>query len=120
MGALLERRGWRVAGTPPSRDGGIDLIATRADDLGSEVALYIQCKNHANPVGVRVLRELNGAIRQAPGARGVLACPAGVTADATAFARERGIAIWDRAALDELEQPAAPNSDGHRFFAVPR
>ena len=106
VGALLERRGWRVAGTPPSRDGGIDLIATRADDLGSEVALYIQCKNHANPVGVRVLRELNGAIRQAPGARGVLACPAGATADATAFARDRGILIWDRAALAELEQPA--------------
>ena len=49
---LLERRGWRVETTPLTRDGGIDLIARRDDDVGVEVTLYVQCKNHSSPVGV--------------------------------------------------------------------
>jgi len=100
---LLERKGWRVESTPPTRDGGIDLIARRHDDVGVEVVLYVQCKNHASPVGVDVIRELNGALpRQVAGARGVLACPSGFTADAIAFAQERGVALWDRNHLFEL------------------
>jgi SNF2 family DNA or RNA helicase len=66
---LLERRGWRVETTPLTRDGGIDLIARRDDDVGVEVTLYVQCKNHSSPVGVDVARELNGALpRQQRGA----------------------------------------------------
>jgi superfamily II DNA or RNA helicase len=94
---LLERKGWRVETTPLTRDRGIDLIARRNDEVGVEMTLYVQCKNHASPVGVEVVRELNGALpRQLSGAHGVLVCPSGFTAAATAFARERGLALWDR------------------------
>ena len=67
--------------------------------------LYIQCKNHASPVGVEVVRELNGALpKQLSGARGVLVCPSGFTASAIAFAQERGLALWDRHHLFTLAQ----------------
>jgi len=102
---LMERRGWRVETTPVTRDGGIDLIARREDDVGLEMTLYIQCKNHSSPVGVDVVRELNGALpRQHPGARGVVVCPSGFTTDAIAFAKDRGLALWDRHQLFELSR----------------
>jgi len=59
---LLERKKWRVSSTPLARDGGIDLMARRSDDIGVEITLYIQCKNHAAPVGVEVIRALNGVL----------------------------------------------------------
>ena len=100
---LLERRGWHVETTPLTRDGGIDLIALREDDVGLEVRLYIQCKNHSSPVAVDVVRELNGALpKQQAGARGVVVCPSGFTVDAIAFAKDRGIALWNRHHLFEL------------------
>jgi len=100
---LLERKGWRVDTTALTRDGGIDLIARRNDDVSVEVTLYVQCKNYSSPVGVDVVRELNGSLpKQLPGMRGVLVCPSGFTADAMAFAKDRGIAFWDRHHLFEL------------------
>jgi SNF2 family DNA or RNA helicase len=100
---LLERKGWRVETTPLTRDRGIDLIARREDDVGVEMSLYVQCKNHASPVGVEVVRELNGALpRHLSGAHGVLVCPSGFTASAVAFAKERGLVLWDRHQLFAL------------------
>lgn len=100
---LLERKGWRVETTPPTRDGGIDLIARRNDDVDIEVTLYVQCKNHSSPVGVDVVRELNGSLpKQLSGTRGVVVCPSGFTADAVAFAKERGLVLWDRHHIFEL------------------
>jgi SNF2 family DNA or RNA helicase len=94
---LLERKGWHVETTPLTRDRGIDLIARRDDEVGVEMTLYVQCKNHSSPVSVEVVRELNGALpKHSSGARGVLVCPSGFTAAALAFAKERGLALWDR------------------------
>jgi hypothetical protein len=102
---LLERRGWTVETTPPTRDGGIDLIANRVVDLGGEVTLYIQCKNHASPVGVEVVRQLNGVLpKSQPAARGVVVCASGFTADARSFAKDRSILLWDRQHLFELNR----------------
>ncbi len=102
---LLEHRGWTVETTPLTRDGGIDLIANRVVDLGGEVALYIQCKNYANPVGVEVVRQLNGALpKSQPGSRGVVVCPSGFTADARSFGKDRSILLWDRQHLLELSR----------------
>lgn len=94
---LLERKGWRVDTTPVTRDRGIDLIAQRTDEVGVTMALYIQCKNHASPVGVETARALNGALpKELSGTRGVLVCPSGFTASAIAFAKERDLLLWDR------------------------
>lgn len=100
---LLEGKQWNAELTPPTRDGGIDIIARRTDDLGVRVTLYVQCKNHSSPAGVDTVRELVGALpRQFLGIRGVLVCPSGFTADAMDFAKERDIMLWDRHHLFEL------------------
>ena len=102
---LLEQKKWRVETTPLTRDGGIDLIARRNDDIGVEITLYIQCKNHASPVGVDVIRELNGVMpKGAAGIRGVVVCPSGFTTDAITFAKDRGVTLWDRHHLFELTE----------------
>jgi len=102
---LLERRGWRVETTPRTRDGGIDLIAKRSIDMGTESTLYIQCKNYASPAGVEVVRQLNGVLpKHHPGSHGVVVCPSGFTADARSFAQDRGITLWERQHLFELSQ----------------
>jgi hypothetical protein len=102
---LLERRGWRVETTPRTRDGGIDLIAKRSIDMGTESTLFIQCKNYASPAGVEVVRQLNGVLpKHHPGSHGVVVCPSGFTADARSFAQDRGITLWERQHLFELSQ----------------
>lgn len=100
---LLQRKSWIVETTPITRDRGIDLIARRRDEVGVETTLYIQCKNHAAPIGVEVARALNGALpKQLSGARGVLVCPSGFTASTIAFAKERDLTLWDRHQLFTL------------------
>lgn len=100
---LLEQKKWKVETTPSTRDGGIDLIARRDDDIGVETTLCIQCKNHATSVGIDVIRALNGAMpKDANNTRGVVVCPSGFSTDAINFAKDRGIALWDRHHLFEL------------------
>jgi hypothetical protein len=106
---LLRRLGWKVNLTPASRDGGVDLVATKVDVTGVEERLLIQCKNHTAPVGVDVVRELQGVLEGT--AKGVVACPSGFTADATAFARARGIQLWDGDHLDRLARLGTRSSD---------
>jgi len=104
---ILRARGWSVEQTLRSRDGGIDLIATRIDEIGLEQRIYVQCKDHARAVGVEVVRELLGVIPAGSSIQAVLAAPAGVTADAARLARDRGVRIWDEATLLDLESSAA-------------
>jgi SNF2 family DNA or RNA helicase len=103
---ILRAKGWSVEKTPRSRDGGIDLIATRIDEIGLEQRIYLQCKDHARAVGVEVVRELLGVIPAGSSVQAVLAAPAGVTADAARLALERGVRIWDEAMLLDFESSA--------------
>ena len=103
---ILRAKGWSVEQTPRSRDGGVDLVATRLDEIGLEQRLFVQCKDHARAVGVEVVRELLGVIPAGASVQAVLASPSGVTADAARLARERNVRIWDEAALLDLESSA--------------
>jgi SNF2 family DNA or RNA helicase len=101
---LLQGKNWQVELTPISRDGGVDLIAHYSDALGIESCLWIQCKNHRSPVGVETVRALNGCLpTDIPGVRGVVACPSGFTSDARAFAKDRGILLWERHDLSKMQ-----------------
>jgi len=100
---ILLAHGWLVERTPRSRDGGIDLIATKVDAVGIEQTIYVQCKDHARPVGVDVVREFVGALPVGKNIQQILASPTGVTDDAARFAEERGMRIWDESALLDLE-----------------
>jgi Restriction endonuclease len=55
------RGGWEVTLTPFSRDGGVDIFAAKADGFAS-ILYAVQCKHVSSPVGVDVIRELNGVI----------------------------------------------------------
>jgi len=103
---VLEARGWRVQRTPHSHDGGVDLIASRVDEVGLEQTVYVQCKDHARPVGVEVVRELIGILPVTQPTQAVLAARSGVTAEARLLADRRGVKIWDEEALVALERAA--------------
>jgi len=101
--AILERLGWDVRKTPRSGDGGMDIIGFKTDDVGIEQQIYIQCKDHARPVGVQVVRELIGVLPAYQNVVGVLASPSGVTSEAQRTADARNVLIWDESKLSELE-----------------
>jgi len=103
---VLEARGWRVQRTSQSRDGGADLIASRVDEVGLELTIYVQCRDHPFPVGVEVVRDLIGILPVTRPTQAVLAARGGVTSDARALAERRGVRIWDEAALAALEGAA--------------
>ena len=96
----------RDGDTQQSRDGGVDLIASRVDEVGLEQTIYVQCKDHARPVGVEVVRELIGILPVAQPTQAILAARSGVTSDARVLAERRGVKIWDEEALVALEGPA--------------
>ncbi len=101
--AMLEARGWSVSRTPRSRDGGIDLVATRTDEIGLEQTLYVQCKDHARPVEVETVRELLGVLPAAGAVRAIVAAPGGLTLDAARLAEQRNVTVWDELTLGRLE-----------------
>jgi hypothetical protein len=100
---ILRNRGWNVERTPSSRGGGVDVIGRRTDEVGIAETVYVQCHDHARPVGVTAVRELLGIIPAGGNIRVILATPAGVTADAAQLAKERGVMIWDKARLSDLD-----------------
>ena len=69
--ALYRELGYTVELTPPSRDGGRDVIAVRQTPGQREVA-QIECKTHTSPVGVSYVRQLRGVIERLGANRGVL------------------------------------------------
>jgi SNF2 family DNA or RNA helicase len=105
---ILSGHRWHVERTPRSRDGGVDLIATRTDEVGLQHTIFVQCKEHARAVGVEVVRELLGVAPVGQTVHLVLASPSGVTGDAAQLAAQRRVTIWNEAALIDLEN-SAPN-----------
>ena len=105
VSAIYEVRGCKVkrlGGAKP--DGGIDLIV----EMGPE-RLVVQCKHWKKwSVGVRHIRELLGALKDANIEKGVLVTLRGCTNEATELAKKHGIDIVKEAELVELMR----NTDG--------
>jgi len=99
VGEALRRQGYTVVETGGGgADGGIDLIARRADEK-----LVVQCKRWKTwTVGVNVVREMFG-VMTAERATGVLIVTTGqFTRSAEQFADGKPIRLMDGAALVEL------------------
>lgn len=112
VAGVLTSLGFHTELTPASRDQGIDVIAKKADALGVETVFFVQCKNHASPVGVEIVRSLLGAVPpDKPGARAVLAAPKGVTKDAEVLARSRGVLVLDERELNRLMETVGARDD---------
>jgi HJR/Mrr/RecB family endonuclease len=109
---LFRALGYETELTQESRDGGVDVIARQEDIVGVTTTLYIQCKNHAAPVGVEVVRAAAGIVPlDRPNGRAVVVCPAGFSADATRFAPHRGVQLIDGERLEELRRRAGGASE---------
>jgi restriction system protein len=61
---ILLRRGYEVQLTRASRDGGIDIYASRTEANGLRGLYFVQCKRQSlrNKVGVQPVRELYGVV----------------------------------------------------------
>ncbi|MBU1319359.1 MAG: TIR domain-containing protein [candidate division Zixibacteria bacterium] len=59
---LLAGMGWEVNLTPPSRDGGYDILAVSSDQTRLQTSWIVECKKYREdrPVGVEVTRGLLG------------------------------------------------------------
>lgn len=69
--ALYRKLGYTVQVTPPSRDGGRDVIAIR-QIAGQREVVNIECKTHTSPVGVGYVRQLRGVVERYSVNRGIL------------------------------------------------
>jgi hypothetical protein len=61
---ILRKRGYDVQLTQKSRDGGIDIYASRIEPNGFRGLYFVQCKRQSlrNKVGVQPVRELYGVV----------------------------------------------------------
>jgi len=108
---LFRSLGYDTELTQASRDGGVDVIARRDDVVGVTTTLYIQCKNHAAPIGVEVVRAIAGVVPvDDPGGRAAVICPTGFSTEATRFAEQRGVQLFDGGRLAELLARATAGS----------
>jgi restriction system protein len=71
VAALYQELGYNVVLTPPSRDGGRDVVASRKTP-GQREVVQIECKTHTSPVGVSYVRQLRGVIERLGANRGIL------------------------------------------------
>jgi len=109
---LFRDLGYETELTQASRDGGVDVIARRDDVVGVTTTLYIQCKNHAAPIGVEVVRAIAGVVPvDDPGGRPAVICPSGFSTEATRFAKHRGVQLFDSARLSELLERAVGHGE---------
>jgi restriction system protein len=83
---LFRDKGYDVELTPPSKDGGIDIIAVSRSDVGSAMTL-IECKRYAesNRVGVDIVRGLYGVVEEQKASRGQIVTTSYFTKGAKAF-----------------------------------
>jgi restriction system protein len=71
--------------TPPSKDGGRDVIASRTEP-GSTDLVHIECKRYSKTVGVPIARQLLGVVSSSKAPRGVVVGLSGFTKSARDFA----------------------------------
>lgn len=90
VGRLFTSMGYNTRVTQKSRDGGVDVVATR--ESGSSIQkLAIQCKCQSSPVGRPVLQNLLGVLSADPSySEGVVVTNAKISRDALDMVRQNG------------------------------
>ena len=94
---LYRKMGYSVRQTKGSGDEGIDLILEKEG-----IKIVVQCKGHAKPIGVGVVRDLYGAMMHFGAPTAVLACPAGFTEGVMQFVRGKPIKLVSAKELIEM------------------
>lgn len=108
--------GYKVKITPKSGDGGIDLILHTKD--GNHI--FVQCKNHKNPVGVSVVRELFGVVSSGEAEKGILICSSGITNGGLEFGKKNSIEILTVHDIVSLNKKVNPTPTNTIFDSGPK
>ncbi len=100
---LYERMGYGVQRTQQTRDGGVDLYASRAHEVGEET-IAVECKHYQQrTVGIVPVRSLYGVLTAQPHlTRGVLVTSGSFSRDCEEFAAGKRIDLVDGELLREL------------------
>lgn len=102
--SVLEAQGYKTKMSPPGADGGVDIIAGRGAMGFDTPKLCIQVKSSDSPVDVKVLRELQGVMKNFGAEQGLLVSWGGfkktVTIEAGRLFFE--IRLWDSGDLVEV------------------
>jgi hypothetical protein len=116
---LLASFGWEVNLTPPTRDGGYDVLAVSKDASGLESTWIVECKRYAsqNKVGVDILRQLYGIKEHLRFSNAILVTTSQFTADAKRFAEEiSGLHLVDNSNLLEWFQKYKPSTKEETYL----
>lgn len=97
---IFQRLGYRAELTPPSNDGGYDVMLYRNGDNAAPLAL-VECKCFApsHHVGRPLVQKLVGANRTVGAEKLIFVTSSGYTAGAVAYASEAGVELVDGARL---------------------
>jgi restriction system protein len=82
---LYQAMGYTTILTPPGRDGGRDVIASRVG-AGQREQVQIECKMHTDPVGASTVDRLLGVVTRHKANKGVLVTSSRFTRDARSLA----------------------------------
>jgi restriction system protein len=102
--SLLEAQGYKTQMSSPGADGGVDIIAGRGPMGFDNPKLCVQVKSSDDPVDVKVLRELQGVMKNYGAEQGLLVAWGGfkksVTSEAGRLFFE--IRLWDSGDLVDV------------------
>lgn len=68
---LYDRMGYETMLTPPSFDGGYDIVASKVDK-GLKTTILIDAKHYREPVGVEIARQMQGTLASQGASKGVI------------------------------------------------
>ena len=93
---LYKKMGYQVRLTSQTKDGGIDILAKRINEGGTE-SLAVQCKHYAKgTVGVEHARSLYGVIQDQPSiTKGILVTSGRFSRECKDFARGKRMELFD-------------------------
>jgi hypothetical protein len=108
---LLAAYGWEVSVTPPTRDGGYDILGITTDPSGLKTSWLVECKryNADNKVGVQIARQLVGVKSHIGVPNGVIVTTSAFTADVQELSSARhDLHLVDFVTLTKWLQKYAP------------
>lgn len=84
IGVLLEKEGWKITITQATRDGGIDVVATKLDETVGEIKSVWQAKKYgpSNLVRLRDVRELSAIREEERASKALIVTTSRLTRDA--------------------------------------
>jgi restriction system protein len=99
--AVLQAEGYLTRASPPGPDGGVDILAGTGPMGFGTPRLCVQVKSSMSPVGVEVLRELQGIRQNFHAEQGLLVCWGGFKSSVVQEARQSffSIRLWDSGEL---------------------